>query len=225
MPGTETFDPNGIVAGDHARTHQPITVLSGEGALVRGTVMGKVSIGAASSATKSGGNTGTGTFVLDGSTPIRAGAKVGVYQLRCIAAATNGGTFLLTDPDGFSLGQYAISGGSGGTVTVDNDIKGVITDAGTDFALGDGFDITVAAGSAKWKVAKTAAVDGSATPRAILADAVDATSADAQGQGHFEGTYASEMLTYGTGHSATTVEAAFRAAGVPLYLKSIGAVA
>ncbi len=222
---TGSFSPQGIIAGDHPLTHQPVTVLSGEGARVRGSVMGKISIGAASSAAKSGGNTGTGTFVLDATTPVLAGAKVGVYALRCITASTNGGVFRLTDPDGYGLGDFTITGGSGGTVAIANDIKGVLTDAGTDFIVGDGFDITVAAGSGKWKLAVAAAVDGSAVPRAILAEDLDATSGDVTGPAYFEGEFASEMLTYGAGHTATTVEAALRAAAQSIYLKSVGAVA
>ena len=222
---TGSFSPQGIIAGDHPLTHQPITVLSGEGVRARGSVMGRVSIGGASSAAKSGGNTGNGTFVLDAVTPVLAGAKPGVYTLRCISIATNGGVFRLTDPDGFVLGDFTITGGAGGTVAIANDIKGVLTDAGTDFAAGDGFDITVAPGSGKWKLAVAAAVDGSATPRAILAEDVDATSSDVVAPAYQEGEFAAEMLTYGAGHTATTVEAALRETGRPIYLKSVGAVA
>lgn len=98
----------------------------------------------AASAAKAGGNTGDGTFVLDAEAPLRADAKPGVYKLRCIAAATNSGTFRLYHPDGSVLVDVTITGGAGGTAAVDNQIKGVITDGGTDFAAGDGFDITVA---------------------------------------------------------------------------------
>jgi hypothetical protein len=222
---TAHFDPSGIIAGDHPLTHQPVVVLSGEGVLPRGTVLGQIALGAAGVAAKAGGNTGNGTFALDGSTPIKPGAKAGVYTLRILTAAANGGVARLMDPDGFSLGDYAITGGAGGAVTIDNDIKGVLSDGATDFVVGDGFDITVAAGSGKWRKATAAAVDGSATPRRILADQVDATSADVTGPAYLEGVFAQENLTYGTGHNAATVEAAFRAANAPIYLKSVGAVA
>jgi hypothetical protein len=97
----------------------------------------------AASATKAGGNTGNGTFVLDASTPVLAGAKSGVYTLRCVTAVTNGGVFRLEDPDGIVLGDVTIPPGAGNSVTVNEQIKGVITDGSTDFAVGDGFDITV----------------------------------------------------------------------------------
>jgi hypothetical protein len=116
-----------------------------------GTVVAKNTVGTATSAAKSGGNTGTGTLVLDATTPVLAGAKVGVYAVRCITAATNGGTFRIEDPDGFVLGDLVLPGSAGGSATWNNDdLKFVITDATTDFIVGDGFDITVAAGDGKW---------------------------------------------------------------------------
>lgn len=98
---------------------------------------------AATSAAKSGGNTGNGTFVLDATTPVLANAVPGVYTLRCTVAGTNSATFRLVDPAGRVLGDFAFSG-SGATVTVADQIKGVITDGATDFVVGDGFDVTVA---------------------------------------------------------------------------------
>lgn len=71
----------------------------------------------------------------------------------------------------------------------------------------------------------SAASDGSQTPKCILAEDVDATDDDVVGPAYFSGEFAQEELTYGTGHTATTVEAAFRAASAPLYLKSIGPAA
>jgi len=95
-------------------------------------------VATATPAAKSGGNTGGGTITMDITTPVGAGAKEGVYTVRCIAAASNSGTFRVLDPDGFNLGDIAVGG------TFDNDIKFVIADVGTDFIVGDGFDVTVA---------------------------------------------------------------------------------
>jgi hypothetical protein len=77
-----------------------------------------------------------------------------------------------------------------GLVTVDNDIKGVIADGSTDFAVADGFDITVAAGAGKYVRAVSTAGDGSAKPVAILGDDVDATSADRAAPAYFSGEFA-----------------------------------
>jgi len=155
-----------------------IVIESGSGIVYAGTVCGKRTTGGATSATKGGGNTGNGTFVLDATTPVRAGAKPGVYTLRIITAVANGGVSRLTDPDGFVLGDYTIPPGAGNSVTVDNDIKGVLTDGATDFIVGDGFDVTVAAGSTKWAPSPDTGVTGAETGAALPIYTVDATSAD-----------------------------------------------
>jgi hypothetical protein len=144
------------------------TLLAGSGAarLVKtGQLIGMIA-GAleATAAAKTGGNAAnTGAFTLDATTPVLAGAKIGVYQLRCLTAAANGGTFRLRDPDGYVLGDYAISGGAGGTVTVANHIKGVIADGTQDFVVGEGFDITVAADTDATAIGKAKAWDPAAT--------------------------------------------------------------
>lgn len=135
------------------RSRDVVTLLSNGStaqALEAGTVLAKIEVGGATAAAKAGGNTGNGTITMDATTPVLAGAQVGVYTVRCTAAATNGGTFRLEDPQGDFVAEGAISGGAGGTVAFAEQVKFVITDAGTDFSVGDGFDITVAAGSGKW---------------------------------------------------------------------------
>jgi hypothetical protein len=144
-------------------------------------VLATIVSGTVASAAKSGGNTGNGTFVLDATSPLQLGAKLGVYTLRCIAAATNSGTFRLEDPDGTVLGDVTIPAGAGGSVTLSEQIKGVITDGATDFAVGDGFDITVSALTSKEAEYNPAGTDGSQIATGILYGAVNATSADARG--------------------------------------------
>lgn len=170
---SETYQPDQLIAGRFPIvTGQNIT-LTGAAALKRGTVLGQVGVGGASSAAKTGGNTGVGTFVLDGTTPVLAGAKSGVYALRVLAA----GRAQLKDPNGADLGEYDFS--AGGNVTIADGIKGVLTDDGTThFVAGDGFDITVAAGSGKYKKSVATATDGSQNPSAILADDADASGGD-----------------------------------------------
>lgn len=174
---TQTFDEP-VVLSDVVKFYESdystevATIASGEGVLEIGTVLGRVTTGAATSVAKSGGNTGNGTLTLDVSTPVLAGAKSGVYTVRCIAAAANSGTFRVEDPDGNVIGDVAVA------ATFSDDIKFVIADGASDFIVGDGFDITVAAGSSKWKAANADALDGSQVARAILAEKIDATSAD-----------------------------------------------
>jgi hypothetical protein len=218
---TATYDPTGLIAGDYPVASRSVTIESGQGVLARGTVLGRKSIGSASSATKSGGNTGNGTFVLDVTTPVLPGSKAGIYTLRCITIETHGGTFRLTDPEGFLLGDFKIPAGAGNSITVANDIKGVISDGGTDFAAGDGFDITVAADAGKYVKAVAAAADGSAKPVAILGDEVDVTSADRAAPAYFSGEFAAAKMSFGTGHDADSVDAAFRDAAAPMFVRKL----
>lgn len=204
------FVPDQLIAGNLKLVTETVTITGGVD-LVRGSVLGQITVGTATSAVKaSGANTGTGTFVLDATTPVLAGAKVGVYTLRCITAAANGGVFRLEDPDGFVVGDYTITGGAGGTVTVNDDIKGVITDAGTDFIVGDGFDITVAAGSGKYKLAASASTDGSQTPVAILCDTAAASGGDVLAGIYVMGEFNSRAVTLGTGITLAVAKAALR---------------
>lgn len=149
-------------------SREVVTILSGAGKLLAGTVLGKVTYGAVSTAAKSGGNTGTGTI----SAPtVLAGAKTGIYKLRFTAATT----WNLVDPDGFEIGA-----GANGVANA-NDLAFTTTAGGTAFIAGDGFDITVAAGSGKYVAspnAITTGKEGAETAVAVLCYEVDATDAD-----------------------------------------------
>lgn len=149
-------------------------IKSGAGAVVTGQVLGKITLGSATSAAKSGGNTGNGTLTLDETTPVLAGAKAGVYTVRAIAASTNAATFRVEDPDGYVIGEVALGG------TFSEQIKFATADGSTDFVVGDGFDITVAEGSGKFVPVSATAKDGSQNAAAIVIEPADATSADVE---------------------------------------------
>lgn len=150
---------------------EAVTVISGTVASKLGQVLGKITIGAATSAAKSGGNTGAGTLVMDVTTPILVGAQVGIYTVRVLAV----GTFIVKDPNGSVVGDATY--GAGATVTFSDQIKFAFADdASTHYVAGDGFDITIAAGSGKYTQVTPAAVDGSAVAVAVLlTDAFTAT--------------------------------------------------
>ncbi len=161
-----------------SRSREKATIKSGSGVIKPGAILGQITVGTPTSAAKSGGNTGTGTLTVDGTTPALAGAKVGVYAVRCIIAATNNGTFSVTDPGGNQIGTIVMAAGAGAFA---NQIKFALADGGTDFAVGDGFDITVPAGSLKWAPSPnglTAGIEGAEVARAIALYGCDATSAD-----------------------------------------------
>lgn len=151
-----------------------ITVVSGSGVLTTGMVLGKITTGTATSALKaSGANTGNGTMTVDVTAPVQPGAKAGIYTVRITVATANAGTFVVEDPDGNPIG----SGNVGSTFT--DRIKFVMNDGSTDYVVGDGFDITVTAGSGKYKRLTVADLLGGQIAAGLLIDvSVDATSAD-----------------------------------------------
>jgi len=211
-----TYDPNGLIAGDYPLLQRKITLLDGQN-LTRGAVLGRAAVELeASVAAKAGGNTGGGSLTVDATNPVGVGAKPGVYTARCILApGSNGGTFEIRDPDGNVIGSNVLVG-----ATFDNDIKFVIADVGTDFALGDGFDITVDAVD-KYALSLAAAVDGSQVPVAILAIDCDASESDKSTTAFFSGEFNAAKCTIGTGHTAASVESAFRKAGAPIALRTL----
>lgn len=204
---SEEYTSNTILAqGDGVRSEK-VTLPDGTAALVMGSVLGKITLGSASSL--AGANTGNGTLTLDVTTPVLAGAKAGAYVATCVAAASNGGTFRVEDPDGFVLGDVAVG------ATFSDDIKFVIADGATDFIVGDKFTITVAAGSGKCVLSLAAAVDGSQVPYAILADdTVAADGADIEAMVYVGGSFNSDNLTFGTGHTASSVRNGLRDLGI-----------
>lgn len=218
---TEAYTPSRLLAG----TYNPISdngaILSGENKAltIRGCLLGKVTLGAATAAAKAGGNTGNGTLTMDASTPILAGAQVGVYAVRVITAGTNSFTARVTDPSGRVVGDIAVSGANA-SGTFSSQVKFAIADAATDFVVGDGFDITVAAGSGKYRVAVSTNVDGSAVPDAILADDVDASGADvANAALYLAGEFNSNAMTFGAGVTAANSKDLLRTKGI--FLKTV----
>jgi len=147
-----------------------VTVLAGSGAdraLTTGMVLGRISKGAATGVAVAG-NTGNGTITA---TPtVGASAKPGVYRLVCIEPATDAGKFSVEDPDGVLIGVATVG------VQFTTHLTFTIADGSTDFASGDAFTITVAAGSGKVKQIDFAATDGSDVGYGILL--LDTTALD-----------------------------------------------
>jgi hypothetical protein len=173
MAKTEVLHAAGFILSEAngQRSRDSGTLISGQ-TLNPGTVLGRITVAGATSAAKSGGNTGGGTCTMDATTPVLANAKAGIYTARCVGLVANSGVFAVYDPYGKYVGTAYVG------VAFDKELKFVLADIGTDFAIGDGFDITVAAGSLKYTQLAPAALDGSAVAAGILIGNGDATSAD-----------------------------------------------
>jgi len=147
------------------RSRDEVTVISTP-ALVAGNVLGKITVGTASAAAQ-GGNTGNAT---SSAVTVGTKAKPGVYIVEFTAATT----FIVLDPDGIQIGN----GVTGTAFSVSDHIDFTITAGGTPMVAGDGFNITVAAGSGKYAPYAAAATDGTATVAGILWEGTPASYDD-----------------------------------------------
>ncbi|HBG07673.1 MAG: hypothetical protein A2075_09115 [Geobacteraceae bacterium GWC2_58_44] len=152
------------------RSLETVTIDTGD--LAAGTVLGRITKGAATGAAAAG-NTG-GSGAITEAPAVAAGAKAGVYRAVCIEPGTNAGKFLVTDPDGIILGVATVA-----VEFVGGGLTFTIADA-TDFVSGDSFTITVAAGSGKYVAYNQDGVNGSEIAAGILLDNVNATAADVE---------------------------------------------
>ena len=143
---------------ENYHSREQVTVLAGQD-LVMGSVIGKIKIGSVPTTGTAGTNTGTGPC---GSVTGGAKTKIGVYTLRCVGVAANGGIFSVRDPDGEALPDAVM-----GAYT-NSAINFTLTDGATDFALGDSFTITVPAGSGKVKELNLTGIDGAEDAFGIL---------------------------------------------------------
>jgi hypothetical protein len=206
---TETFTPDNLIAGGGIVTDTG-TLLSGETAAntVRGRILGKITVGTLTAA--AGTNTGNGTI-----SAVTAGTQtqVGVYTLICTAAASNAGTFQVKAPDGSLLPPLTVA-----VAYTGNHINLTVADGSADWIVGDSITVTVAAGSGKLRECKSANVDGSNQPYAILAETTDASGADATCPIYLAGEFTQSAVSAGTGHTVAGLRDTLR--GLGIYLKS-----
>lgn len=161
-----------LAEGNGTISREAVTVVSGQN-LAAGTVVGKITKAGTASAAAFAGNTGNGAM---GAITVSAGAKAGVYKLTVVEPAADAGAFQVEDPDGVVIGtgNVASAFSAGG-------LAFTLADGTANFIAGDGFNITVAAGSGKHKAYNANNTDGSEVAAGILYEAVDASLADAPG--------------------------------------------
>ena len=106
-------------------------------------------------------------------------------------------------PDGLAAGDFPI-----------RTLKVTIA-SGTNAVRGSLLGSITASG--KYVVSAAAAGDGSQTPKAILAEDVDATGGDKEGIVYVSGDFNATALTYGAGHTAASVKDGLRDANIYLH--------
>lgn len=160
---------------DKLYSRSEVVVLAGSGAeraLKSGMVLGRRSRSSAVMAA-GGGNTGNG---VAGAVTLGAEAKVGVYTLRCVAAATNAGTFAVIDPEGFRLDDLTVA-----AAYASPHFGVTIADGSTDFVVGDTFTLTVTGDGKVVQIDKTATNGGQEAAGILLFDVTAPDGVDAKG--------------------------------------------
>lgn len=164
---TETKHPGCYLvseAGDGRRSRDVFTVALSQ-TLVPGQVVGKTAVPSlvTSSVAADAGNTGNGVFTIDATNPVAAGAKDGIYRVVNALVAANSGEFVVYDPDGVEIGRVAVA------ATFNNQIKFVIADGATDWAIGDAFSVTVGIEESDYQMVayNPTATDGSQRPAGL----------------------------------------------------------
>ncbi|WP_374442477.1 head decoration protein [Stella sp.] len=151
---------------DPRYVRDPATIASTGSARIvpSGTVLGRIALTTPAAGTAAGGNIGNGAL---GTVAVGPGAEPGVYRLELFQAAANGGAFAVTGPDGrlVGIGRVGVAFAGGG-------LAFTLADGASDFAAGDAFAITVAAGSGKLVELDPAGALGTAVPAAVLVDPV-----------------------------------------------------
>ena len=210
MPATfssTSYTPDRLLAGEIELASRKVTLLSGEATRTRGAVLGRKITAATVASAAAAGNTGNGTLT---GAAIGTGAQEGVYSIRMVEPGTNLGNFIVEDPRGVLVGQGVV-----GTL-FNNQIQFTINDGATDFAVADGFTVTVSAATYKYLRSVATATDGSQRPVAILAEDADATAADVECLVYERGDFNEGRLNFGTGHTKDTVRDQLRALGIRL---------
>lgn len=90
--------------------------------------------------------------------------------------------------------------------------RSIVVASGQNLARGTLLGRITASG--KYGISATAASDGSQTGVAILAEDVDASDGDVTSLAYEAGSFNSGAMTFGTGHTAASVEASLRVLGI-----------
>ncbi len=204
---TGSITPDKLFAGPEVEVlTKVITLKSGQGTLKRGSVIGEIAK-AVGTPTLAGTGNGTMTAVS-----ISKNAVIGDYKVKCITAATDGGVFSVIDPNGNRLADAVV-----GTAYTSAQVNFTINDGSSDFTVGATFTIPVTAGSdaGKGKLCDANSVDGSQTPRYILA-AEAITTNDIKATVYKSGYFNRDELVYGENGAPSESELNLKKVGINL---------
>lgn len=154
-------------------------------------------------------NTGLALTLNDGSTDFVVGDKF-TYV---VTAAGDSGIFSVEDPDGLMLPNATVA-----SAYSHDQIEFTIGDGSADWVVGDIINIPVIAGSGKYKLSTSTAVDGSQELKncVILAQDTNASAADVETVAFDSGEFNQNELTLGSSHTVSTIKEELRQNGIHL---------
>lgn len=160
-----------------------ILAFPGADTYVEGTILARKQVADAITVVADVGNTGDGTTTAASVIAGDVIPLVGAYNLECVVAVANGGTFKLEDPNGAVLANDLVMtvGAGAATTFYANGMTFIITDGATDFIVGDKFAMTVAADGDVVIFAEDG-IGGAQIPSMVLTYEVAATGAEDQAQ-------------------------------------------
>lgn len=172
-----------------------------------GTILARQIVNTAVTASAFTG-TGDGTVTLATVQPGPIVPLVGAYVLTCTAAATNGGTFKLEDPNGALVSADLVLTVGAGAATVFNvgGLEFTITDGATDFAVNDTATLTVAANGNLVAYSKTGA-GGAQFPISVLTNSETGDSETKYARPMVAGEVKKERLIIAADGDASNVDA------------------
>ena len=179
---TATLTLNDIFAGDFPAISQAVTLEAGQGALLRGTVLGiKLTGAVAAKASGAGnGNVAAATVTLGRE------AQAGGYVLTCPAESANAGTFKVQAPNGQRLADLTVASAYSST-----HISLTVPDGSEDWGEGDVITVTVTGKAVAYDATAT---DGSEKALLILADDLTVGSSDLAAVAYRTGVFKRDML-------------------------------
>ena len=199
VPGVYSahYTPDQLIVDSRTLVSEPIIL--GAGTYKRGAVLGQQT---AYPITAAAGSTNTGNGSI-GVLSTNQASQLGTYTLTAISATE----FALVNPLGITVGDATVGTAFAG------EIGFTLTAGATAFVAGDSFTLTVSDAVGVFVLCVKTATDGSASPVAILADDVTATSSVTAGA-YVAGEFSAASLTYDSGWNPALLFAGLRAVGI-----------
>lgn len=200
-----TNKPDNLIVGVEVTPQtQAILLLTGQGELARGSVIG-IAAYEIGDVTIGGSNVGDGTLTGEA---IGIASVIGDYIVTCITEVVNAGVFSVFNPNGVRLEDATV-----GVAYSNNEIAFTLTDGTEDFDVADVFTIAVDAVD-KGVLCDKNAIDGSQIANLILAETIDTTSADIVATTYKTGVFNRDLLVFGTNGAPDTYEQDLRDVGI-----------